>query len=155
MRRLAPGPQDLGVFLVHAVRGALIGQVRYPRQDLVSELGGVGLLPQGRLDPRGQILQLCGFLGTRLAPGGLLLVGPQRISVLGVTCSQSTATPSETAIAGLIYVNTLARAGPTSAIRRKKIRNAAAVQTTASPAIESSTLADGTADGQFRAASGA
>src|SRR5260221_12500252 len=84
MRRLAPGPEDLGVFLVHAVSGAWIGQVRYPRQDLVSELGGVGLLPQGRLDPRGQILQLSEFLGTRLAPGGLLLLGAQRLSVLGV-----------------------------------------------------------------------
>src|SRR5258705_9635214 len=80
---------------------------------------------------------------------------PNAASMTGVTCSPSTATPSETAIAGLIYVNTLARAGPTSAISRKKIRNAAAVQTTASPAIDNSTLADGTADGQFRAASGA
>src|SRR5216683_236095 len=84
MRRLAPGPEDQGVFLVHAVRSAWIGQVRYPRQDLVSELGGVGLLPQRRLDARGQILQLCEFLGARLAPGGLLLLGAQRLSVLGV-----------------------------------------------------------------------
>ena len=50
---------------------------------------------------------------------------------------------------------TVARAGPTSAISRKKIRKAAAVQITASAASASSTCAGGTADGQFSAASGA
>src|SRR5712692_2405323 len=56
-------------------------------------------------------------------------------SMVSVTCSPSTATPSVTAIAGLMYVITLALAGPASAISLKKIRNAAAVQTKASPAI--------------------
>src|SRR5215472_6490721 len=50
-------------------------------------------------------------------------------SIVAVTCSPSTSTPSVTAMAGLMYVITLALAGPASAIRRKKIRNAAAVQT--------------------------
>ena len=50
---------------------------------------------------------------------------------------------------------TLALAGPTSAISLKKSRNAAAVQITASPAMQTSTLAEGTADGQSSAASGA
>src|SRR5258707_1156448 len=84
MRRLAPDPEDLGVFLVHAVSGAWIGQVRYPRQDLVPEPGGVALLPRRHLDPRRELLQLVELFGTRLAPGGLLLLGAQRLSVLGV-----------------------------------------------------------------------
>jgi hypothetical protein len=50
---------------------------------------------------------------------------------------------------------TVARAGPTSAISRKKIRNAAAVQITPSAASAASTWTDGTERGQVSAANGA
>jgi hypothetical protein len=50
---------------------------------------------------------------------------------------------------------TLARAGRTSAISRKKSRNATAVQITARPATAARTFADGSALVQVSAASGA
>jgi len=50
---------------------------------------------------------------------------------------------------------TVARAGPTSAISRKKTRNPAAVQITPSPARASSTWTDGIECGQLSAANGA
>ena len=72
-----------------------------------------------------------------------------------VTRSSSSTTPSTAATAGLTYVITVARSGPTSAISAKKMRKAAAEQTTARPATDSTTCADGIADGQWVAASGA
>src|SRR5205823_4583912 len=67
----------------------------------------------------------------------------------------SRVTPRRPATAGLMYVITVARAGPTSAISAKKTRNASAVQTTARPATDSTTCADGVDDGQRVAANGA
>jgi hypothetical protein len=47
-----------------------------------------------------------------------------------------------------MYVMTVARIGPTSAIRAKKAMKATAVHTAASPAIEASTDADSAAVGR-------
>jgi len=64
-------------------------------------------------------------------------------------------TPSTAATAGFTYVITIARTGPTSLISAKKIRNAAAEQTTARPKTDSTTWAEGNLEGQLAAASGA
>src|SRR4051812_49898420 len=71
-----------------------------------------------------------------------------------VNRSSSTATPSATATAGLTNVMTVARDGPTSAMRAKKTRNAVAVQTRASATTDAAAFA-GTDDGHETAAAGA
>src|SRR2546422_5311292 len=65
---------------------------------------------------------------------------PPRISTnpasdVGPRCSSSTTTPSSTATSGLMYVITLARLGPASAMSRKNTTSPAAVQTTPSTAM--------------------
>src|SRR5262245_26033275 len=60
-----------------------------------------------------------------------------------VKLSPSTATPSTAATAGLTYVITVARTGPISAMRAKKMRKASAVQTTARVTTDATTDADG------------
>ena len=76
-------------------------------------------------------------------------------AVIGPNFSPSTVTPSTTATAGFTYVMTVARMGPTSAIKAKKAMKATAVHTTASPAIEASAEAESAAVGLWRTASGA
>src|SRR4051812_47782782 len=76
-------------------------------------------------------------------------------SIPALRCSLRMVTPSTAATAGLTYVITVARTGPTSAIKAKKTRNASAVQTTASPSTDSTTCDEGTVDGQRIAANGA
>src|SRR5262249_55640995 len=73
---------------------------------------------------------------------------PTRIStnpatIGSVSGSPRNATPSATATAGLTYVMTVARTGPTSSIRAKKTRNATAVHTTASTRTAASTVGAG------------
>src|SRR2546425_6330697 len=77
------------------------------------------------------------------------------ITMPTVSRSFRSVTPSAAATAGFTYVITVARSGPTSLISAKKIRNAAAEQTTARPTTDSTTCADGNVEGQFAAASGA
>src|SRR5689334_6471532 len=76
-------------------------------------------------------------------------------SIPALRCSLRIATPSTAATAGLTYVITVARTGPTSAISAKKTRNASAVHTTASPTTDSTTCADGIVAGHLTAANGA
>src|SRR5205823_11051378 len=71
-----------------------------------------------------------------------------------VSLSLRSNTPTTAATAGLTYVMTVARTGPTSAMSAKKTRNAAAEQTTARPTTDSTTCADGIFAGQCVAASG-
>nr|WP_275771821.1 hypothetical protein [Streptomyces coacervatus] len=60
--------------------------------------------------------------------------------------------PAATATAGLTYVNTVARVGPTSLISSRKATNASAVQITPRPIRAVRTEAEGTDDGQVAAA---
>ncbi|OIK02372.1 hypothetical protein BIV25_01830 [Streptomyces sp. MUSC 14] len=63
--------------------------------------------------------------------------------------------PAATAIAGLTYVMTVARAGPASLISSRKATKATAVQSTPRPARAARTEAEGTEEGRFAAATGA
>nr|WP_265564769.1 hypothetical protein [Streptomyces hygroscopicus] len=63
--------------------------------------------------------------------------------------------PAATAIAGLTYVMTVARAGPASLISSRKATKATAVQITPRPASAARTGADGTPAGRPAAAAGA
>ncbi|MCD9872734.1 hypothetical protein LJ657_03415 [Streptomyces sp. NR30] len=63
--------------------------------------------------------------------------------------------PAATAIAGLTYVNTVARVGPTSLISSRKATNASAVQITPRPIRAVRTEADGRDDGQVAVAGAA
>lgn len=63
--------------------------------------------------------------------------------------SSSTSAPARTATAGLRYVTSVDRTGPTSATRAKKITNATAVQITPSPTTAQVTSADGHAVGAY------
>nr|WP_143670021.1 hypothetical protein [Streptomyces sp. Ag109_G2-15] len=63
--------------------------------------------------------------------------------------------PAATATAGLTYVMTVERVGPTSLISSRKATKASAVQMTPRPAREARTWPDGTVDGQVAAAAGA
>jgi hypothetical protein len=64
------------------------------------------------------------------------------------------ATPSTAATAGLTYVKTVARTGPTSAISAKKITKASAVQTMLRPSTDAITRPAGTSVGKLVAAIG-
>ena len=80
-------------------------------------------------------------LGDASAPDPVASTQPPSTSakptiIPAVRCSPSTATPSTAATAGFTYVITVARTGPTSAIRAKKTMNASAVQIVASPITE-------------------
>ena len=83
-RRLAPGPRDHRVFLVHAVRGGRVGQVGDRGQELVPCARRLGLLAQRGLDRGRQLLEPGQLVRSRLALGRLLLLGPQRLGPLGV-----------------------------------------------------------------------
>jgi hypothetical protein len=74
---------------------------------------------------------------------------------VAVKGSPSSATPAATATAGLTYVKTMARDGPTSLISSRNTRNAHAVQIRPSAASEASTRPGGTRAGQDRIAAGA
>ncbi|MDX2827555.1 hypothetical protein PV416_42490 [Streptomyces ipomoeae] len=63
--------------------------------------------------------------------------------------------PAATATAGLTYVKTVARVGPTSRISSRKATKASAVQITPRPAREARTGPEGIVLGQVRAAAGA
>nr|WP_237281995.1 hypothetical protein [Streptomyces lincolnensis] len=63
--------------------------------------------------------------------------------------------PAATATAGLTYVKTVARVGPTSLISSRNATKASAVHTTPRPASAASTWPDGIEDGQVSAAAGA
>nr|WP_240529657.1 hypothetical protein [Streptomyces mangrovisoli] len=63
--------------------------------------------------------------------------------------------PAATAIAGLTYVITVERVGPTSLISSRKATNARAVQMTPRPARDARTDVDGICAGQVAAAAGA
>ncbi|WUW61720.1 hypothetical protein OG255_12520 [Streptomyces sp. NBC_01455] len=63
--------------------------------------------------------------------------------------------PAATAIAGLTYVITVARVGPTSLMSSRKATKATAVQMTPSPARAVRTWAEGGDEGQVAAAAGA
>jgi hypothetical protein len=60
-----------------------------------------------------------------------------------VSGSPSRMTPSVTATAGLTYVMTVERTGPTSSMSLKNTRNAIAVHSTARVSTEAITFADG------------
>ncbi|MCI3270111.1 hypothetical protein MQP27_03175 [Streptomyces sp. 7R015] len=63
--------------------------------------------------------------------------------------------PAATATAGLTYVKTVARVGPTSLISSKKATKARAVQIAPRASRDTRTDVDGMADGQVIAAAGA
>jgi len=93
--------------------------------------------------------------GARVASTEPMRISANEMTTAAVMRSPSTAAPRATATAGLTYVITVARTGPTSAISLKYSTNARAVQTTASPASAPSTWADGMTRGQVSAAAGA
>nr|WP_063744449.1 hypothetical protein [Streptomyces sp. NRRL F-525] len=85
---------------------------------------------------------------------------PARISVKAtamptVRSSPRNSAPAATATAGLTYVITVERVGPTSLISSRKATNATAVQITPRPARDARTWGDGTEEGQVTAAAGA
>ncbi|MCT9079278.1 hypothetical protein N4G65_22365 [Streptomyces fulvoviolaceus] len=77
------------------------------------------------------------------------------IPIPRVSGSSRNTAPAATATAGLTYVNTVARVGPTSLISSRKAMKASAVQITPRPAREANTSAEGTVEGQVTAAAGA
>ncbi|WTJ30867.1 hypothetical protein OID52_29390 [Streptomyces luteogriseus] len=72
-----------------------------------------------------------------------------------VSSSSRSSAPAATATAGLTYVITPARVGPTSLISSRKATNAIAVQTTPRPARAARTSPDGMVAGRVRNAAGA
>ncbi|WSW94842.1 hypothetical protein OG714_35860 [Streptomyces sp. NBC_00989] len=72
-----------------------------------------------------------------------------------VRLSPRNSAPAATATAGLTYVITVERVGPTSLISSRKATNATAVQITPRPARDARTCGDGTEEGQVTAAAGA
>ncbi|WLW55518.1 MULTISPECIES: hypothetical protein [Streptomyces] len=72
-----------------------------------------------------------------------------------VSDSSRNSAPAATATAGLTYVKTVARVGPTSLISSRKATKANAVQITPRPTSAVRTWAEGTEDGQVSAAAGA
>nr|WP_244187932.1 hypothetical protein [Streptomyces regalis] len=68
--------------------------------------------------------------------------------------SSRNSAPAATATAGLTYVKTVARVGPTSLISSRKATKAAAVQITPRAARAARTSAEGTEAGQVSAAAG-
>nr|WP_307625408.1 hypothetical protein [Streptomyces turgidiscabies] len=72
-----------------------------------------------------------------------------------VSGSSRNTAPAATATAGLTYVNTVARVGPTSLISSRNATKARAVQTTPRTARDSNTCADGNAAGRVATAAGA
>nr|WP_234491432.1 hypothetical protein [Streptomyces sp. MBT33] len=69
-----------------------------------------------------------------------------------VRSSPRNSAPAATATAGLTYVKTVARVGPTSLISSRKATKASAVQITPRPARAASTEAEGISDGRVAAA---
>ncbi|XLE00284.1 hypothetical protein QBL21_25340 [Streptomyces sp. 184] len=76
-------------------------------------------------------------------------------AMVPVRDSSRKATPAATATAGLMYVKTTARVGPTSRISSRKTTNASAVHSTPRPTSEASTLPDGVVSGQVAMPAGA
>nr|WP_234325551.1 hypothetical protein [Streptomyces sp. NRRL S-146] len=72
-----------------------------------------------------------------------------------VSFSSRNSAPAATATAGLTYVITPARVGPTSLISSRKATNAIAVQTTPRPARAARTSPEGMVAGLVRKAAGA
>ncbi|MCF1647435.1 hypothetical protein L0M19_19655 [Streptomyces indiaensis] len=72
-----------------------------------------------------------------------------------VSFSSRKIAPAATATAGLTYVITPARVGPTSLISSRKATNAIAVHTTPRPASAARTSPDGMVAGLVRMAAGA
>ncbi|WTE45523.1 hypothetical protein OH768_36795 [Streptomyces sp. NBC_01622] len=72
-----------------------------------------------------------------------------------VRSSPRNSAPAATATAGLTYVITVERVGPTSLISSRKATNATAVQITPRPARDARTWGEGTDDGHVSAAAGA
>nr|WP_239149121.1 hypothetical protein [Streptomyces sp. SID12501] len=72
-----------------------------------------------------------------------------------VSGSSRNTAPAATATAGLTYVNTVARVGPTSLISSRNATKARAVQTTPRTARASSTCVDGSVSGRVITAAGA
>ncbi|WUG31200.1 hypothetical protein OHN74_11645 [Streptomyces sp. NBC_00459] len=72
-----------------------------------------------------------------------------------VSGSSRNTAPAATATAGLTYVNTVARVGPTSLISSRNATKARAVQTTPRTARAASTSPDGSAGGRVITAAGA
>ena len=83
LRLLAPGPDELRVLLVHAVRRGRVGQVRDPRQQVVAHLGGLGQLVLRLIELIAQLPELLDLLRSGLALGRALLRGAQRLGALG------------------------------------------------------------------------
>ncbi|MDX2907671.1 hypothetical protein PV517_03035 [Streptomyces griseiscabiei] len=75
--------------------------------------------------------------------------------IVGVRCSSRIRAPAATATAGLTYVKTVARVGPTSRISSRKATKASAVQITPRATREIRADEEGSADGRVRAAAGA
>ncbi|OBQ47951.1 hypothetical protein A4U61_22170 [Streptomyces sp. H-KF8] len=74
---------------------------------------------------------------------------------VAVRDSPRRSTPAVTATAGLTYVMTLARVGPTSLISSRKATNAIAVQTAPRPARAVRAPAEGSSAGRVMTAAGA
>nr|WP_105973281.1 hypothetical protein [Streptomyces geranii] len=72
-----------------------------------------------------------------------------------VSGSSRNRAPAATATAGLTYVKTVARVGPTSLINSRNATKARAVQTTPRTASAASTSVEGSADGRVTIAAGA
>ncbi|WP_240797692.1 hypothetical protein [Streptomyces sp. F001] len=76
-------------------------------------------------------------------------------AIPAVSSSSRNKAPAATATAGLTYVITVARVGPTSLISSRKATKATAVQMTPRAARAVRVSADGVAEGQVAAATGA
>ena len=70
------------------------------------------------------------------------VTSPKPAIIAGVSVSFSTTTPSKAATAGLMYVMTVDRTGPTASISAANTKNAIAVQTIASVAIDPMTAGE-------------
>ncbi|MEH0633285.1 hypothetical protein QBA35_07855 [Streptomyces bottropensis] len=73
----------------------------------------------------------------------------------GVSRSSRKMAPAATATAGLTYVKTVARVGPTSRISSRNATKARAVQITPRAARDTRAGVEGRVDGRVRAAAGA
>ncbi|MBD9703184.1 hypothetical protein IHE56_14010 [Streptomyces sp. ID01-12c] len=76
-------------------------------------------------------------------------------AIAGVRCSSRNRAPAATATAGLTYVKTVARVGPTSRISSRNATKASAVQITPRAARDTRAEVDGRVEGRVRAAAGA